>query len=108
MKKFITAAALTLSLAVLPALAASTTVEFASSSGVNVVAVFSDEGLVSFNGAPPVAFTMDEEARTICANVNGMDDCATFDAWSTELGHATPYTTESGDTGTATVTAKSE
>ena len=108
MTKFITAAALALSLAALPALAATTTVEFASSSGMTVVAEFSDEGTVSFNGAPPVAFTMDEEARTICSNVNGMDDCATFDEWSTELGHTSPYTTESGDIGTATVTAKAE
>lgn len=108
MKKIMTAAALALSLAALPAFAASTTVEFASSSGPSLVAVFSDDGTVTFNGSAPVPYSMDEEARTICASVNGMDDCATFDAWSTELGHATPYTTQSGDTGTATVTAKAE
>ena len=57
-----------LSALALPALAASTTVEFVPANGADtVVAVFSDDGTVSFNGGPAVAYTMDQDTRTICS-----------------------------------------
>jgi hypothetical protein len=106
--KTILALASTIALA-LPALAATTTVEFAPATGAApVIAVFSDDGTVSFNGSDPVAYTMDEAAKTICSSVGGNDECATFETWSSELGHSTAYTTKSGGAGTATVTAKTE
>lgn len=108
MKKMTLLGALALCLVALPAVAATTTVEFAPAEGDKLVAVFSDDGTVSFNGGPPVAYTMDEAARTICSTVAGEEDCATFATWGTAVGHVTPYTTKSGSSGTATVTAKTE
>jgi len=94
--------------AALPALAATTTVEFAPAEGEKVVAVFSDDGTVSVNGGEPVAYTMDEAAKTVCSSVDGADNCVTFDIWGTEIGHVTPYTTSQGSSGIATVTAATE
>jgi len=106
MKTLLTLAALTL--AALPALAATTTVEFAPAEGDTLVAVFADDGTVSFNGGAAVPYTMDEAGKTICSSVNGADNCATFETWGTDVGHVTPYTTSQGSSGTATVTAKTE
>ena len=94
--------------AALPALAATTTVEFAPAEGEKVVAVFSDDGTVSFNGGAPVAYTMDEAAKTVCSSVDGAENCATFESWGTEAGHVTAYTTSQGSSGVATVTATTE
>jgi hypothetical protein len=94
--------------AALPALAATTTVEFAPAEGERVVAVFSDDGTVSVNGGEPVAYTMDEAAKTVCSSVNGADNCVTFESWGTETGHVTSYTTSQGSSGVATVTAATE
>lgn len=97
-----------LALAALPAMAATTTVEFAPAEGDKLVAVFADDGTVSFNGGEAVAYTMDETAKTICSSINGVDNCATFEAWGTTVGHVTPYTTSQGSSGVATVTAATE
>ncbi len=97
-----------LAAAALPAFAGSTTVEFAPAEGDALVAVFSDDMTVTFNGGEPVAYTMDEAARQVCSTVNGSDNCATFETWGNEVGHVTPYTTTQGSAGTATVTAKTE
>jgi len=106
MKKTLILAAL--AACALPALAATTTVEFAPAEGDKLVAVFSDDGLVSFNGGEAVPYTSDEAARTICSSVNGEDNCATFETWSADLGHVTPYTTSQGSSGVATITSKTE
>jgi hypothetical protein len=103
MKKTLILAALALT--ALPAFAASTTVEFAPTTGDKVVAVFSDNGTVSFNGGAPIAYTMDEAAKKICSTVNGAADCAHFDTWGNTVGHTTPYKTDTGSSGVATVTA---
>ncbi len=95
-------------LSALPAMAATTTVEFAPAEGDKLVAVFADDGTVSFNGGAAVPYTMDEAGKTICSSVNGADNCATFETWGTDVGHVTPYTTSLGSSGTATVTAKTE
>jgi hypothetical protein len=106
MKKTLILAAF--ALAALPAMAATTTVEFAPAEGDKLVAVFSDDGTVSFNGGEPVAYTSDEAGKTICSSVNGTDNCATFETWGTTVGHVTPYTTSQGSSGVATVTAATE
>lgn len=95
-------------IAALPAMAASTTVEFVPAEGDKVVIVFSDDGTAVMNGAAPVAYTMDEAAKQICSTVDGQSNCATFETWGTEVGHTTPYTTTQGSAGVATVTAKTE
>ncbi len=93
----------------LPAMAATTTVEFVPASGADkVVAVFSDDGTVSFNGGPAVAYTMDQDTRTICSMMGEAENCATFETWGEEVGHSTPYTTSQGSSGTANVTARTE
>jgi hypothetical protein len=106
MKKTLALAAL--AAIALPAFAASTTVEFVPAEGDKVVAVFSDDGTVTFNGSAPVAYTMDEAARKICSTVEGAENCATFDTWGNAVGHSTPYTTSQGSSGVATVTAVTE
>ncbi len=106
MKKILVLSAF--ALAALPAMAASTTVEFAAASGEKVVIVFSDDGTAVMNGEAPVAYTMDETAKQICSTVDGQSNCATFDTWGTDVGHTTPYTTTQGSSGIATVTAKTE
>ncbi len=112
MKKMISIGALTLCFAALPAVAATVTVTFTPADGAPLVAVFTDNGAedrtVSFNGSPPVAYTSDETTRTVCSTVNGEEDCATFETWGTSVGHSTPYTTKTGSTGVATVTAATE
>lgn len=98
-----------LSALALPAMAASTTVEFVPASGADtVVAVFSDDGMVSFNGADAVPYTMDQDTRTICSMMGEAENCATFETWGEDVGHSTPYTTSQGSSGTANVTAKTE
>lgn len=97
-----------LACAALPAFAATTTVEFTPAEGDKLVAVFSDDGTVVLNGGAPVAYTMDETAKKICSTVEGTANCATFDTWGTDVGHTTPYTTSTGSSGVATVTAKTE
>lgn len=93
----------------LPAMAATTTVEFVPASGADkVVAVFSDDGTVSFNGADAVPYTMDQDTRTICSVMGEAENCATFETWGEEVGHSTPYTTSQGSYGIANVTAKTE
>jgi hypothetical protein len=94
-----------LAAAALPAFAATTTVEFVPATGDKVVAVFSDDGTVTFNGSAPVAYTMDEAAKKICSTPNGTADCATFDTWGNAVGHSTGYTTDAGSSGVANVTA---
>lgn len=106
MKKILTLSAF--ALAALPAMAASTTVEFVPAEGEKVVIVFNDDGTAIMNGAAPVAYTMDEAARQVCSTVDGQSNCATFETWGAEIGHTTPYTTSQGSSGVATVTAKTE
>lgn len=106
MKKILTLSAF--ALAALPAMAASTTVEFVPAEGKKVVIVLNDDGTAIINGAAPVAYTMDEAAKQICSTVDGKPNCATFKTWGTKMGHTTPYTTSQGSSGIATVTAKTE
>ena len=105
--RFILAAGAALSLAALPALAESTTVEFAASDGTTSSVVFNDDGTAVIDGTDTVSYTMDEDAKTICATMpDGEDLCATFEELGDEVGFATGYTNTAGVTGTATIIAK--
>lgn len=105
--RMILAAAAALTLTGLPAMAGSTTVEFASADGQTIVVVFNDDGTASSNGSAPSAYTMNEETKTVCGTTpdNG-EICATFDELGEDVGFSTGYTNTAGQSGTATITAK--
>ena len=88
MKKTLILAAF--ALAALPAMAATTTVEFAPAEGDKLVAVFSDDGTVSFNGGEPVAYTSDEAGKTIVSastKEKGFEGGKANIASATKVGH---------------------
>lgn len=91
-----------------PALASSTTVEFASDSGQTSVVVFDADGTASVNGAAPGPYTIDQAAKKICGAVEGQELCVTFGEMGTEVGFTTTYQNSAGDKGKATITAVSE
>ena len=70
MKKTLILAAF--ALAALPAMAATTTVEFAPAEGDKLVAVFSDDGTVSFNGGEAAAAEIEFEGRAAVDLPNGI------------------------------------
>ena len=78
MKLFLAASA-AITLFALPAMAQSTTVEFASSDGTTALVVFYENGTASMDGGDPIPYTMDEESKTICGQTPEGDICATFD-----------------------------
>ena len=88
-----------------PALASSTTVEFASDSGTTTTVVFDSNGTASINGAEPGPYTIDQAAKKICGAVNGAELCVTFAEMGTDVGFTTTYTNSAGDKGKATITA---
>ncbi len=104
--RFILAAGAALSLAALPALAESTTVEFAAADGTVSTVVFNDDGTAVMDGGDPIPYTMNEETKTICGDTPDGELCATFDELGEEVGFSTGYTNTAGVTGTATITAK--
>ena len=105
--KMLLAAGAALSLAVLPALAGSTTVEFAAADGTTSVVQFNDDGTAVIDGTDTISYTMDDATRTVCGTMpDGADLCATFDALGDEVGFSTGYTNTAGVSGTATITAK--
>ena len=105
--KLLLAAGAALTLAVLPAFAGSTTVEFSGSDGQVVTIVFNDDGTSTTNGGAPTPYTMDQDAKTVCGKTpDDGDICATFDELGDEVGFSTHYTDTGGHSGTATITAK--
>lgn len=105
MKLRLLAAIAGLALIASPALASSTTVEFASESGTTTTVVFDSNGTASVNGAAPGPYTLDQAAKKICGAVNGNELCVTFGEMGSEVGFSTTYTNSAGDKGTATITA---
>lgn len=97
-----------LALMATPALAASTTVEFANSNGQSTVVVFDANGTASINGAAPTPYTIDQAAKKICGSAEGQELCVTFGEMGTDVGFSTTYTDTAGNSGTATITAVSE
>lgn len=98
-----------LALMATPALAASTTVEFANSgTGQTTSVVFNSDGTASANGAAPSPYTVDQAAKKICGEVQGQQLCVTFGEMGTTVGFTTSYSDNAGNSGTATITAVSE
>ena len=97
-----------LALIATPALAASTTVEFANSNGTTTVVVFDSNGTASINGAAPGPYTVDQAAKKICGDAGGQQLCVTFRDMGTTVGFSTTYSDNAGNSGTATITAVSE
>jgi hypothetical protein len=93
-----------LALVASPALAASTTVEFAGSDGQKVVVVFNSDGTAVVNGGPAAPYTLDQAAKKICTQ--GI--CVTFAEMGSTAGFKTSYTADNGSAGTATVTNMTE
>ncbi|WP_300423012.1 hypothetical protein [uncultured Hyphomonas sp.] len=104
MKLFL-AASTAITLFALPAMAQSTTVEFASSDGTTALVVFYENGTASMDGGDPIPYTMDEESKTICGQTPEGDICATFDELGEDVGFSTGFTNTAGQSGTATITA---
>ena len=110
MKKTLMAAAAAFALGA-PAFAASMTISFANDDGTTAVMTFDGEGTATIEGQEgSFPYTWDEETRTLCGDATGEGEvCATFaEAGDPEVGQATGYTTSTGGSGTATITAMSE
>lgn len=91
-----------------PAFAASITISFANDDGTTQEWSFDGEGTAT-SGEMSVAYTWDEEARTLCAELPDQGEiCATFDGDADEVGESSTYTLSTGGTGTATITAMQE
>ena len=94
-----------LALIATPALAMSTTVEFANANGQTTTVVFNSDGTASINGAAPGPYTIDQAAKKICGDAGGQQLCVTFAEMGTDVGFTTTYSDTAGNSGTATITA---
>lgn len=107
MKKFF-AAAIAAGFLAAPAFAASVTVSFANDDGTTQEWTFDGEGTAT-SGDLTVAYTFDEEAGVLCADIPDQGEvCATFDGVAENVGDSAGYTLSTGGSGTATITAMSE
>lgn len=90
-----------------PALAASTTVEFANKAGgAPVVVTFDDAGMATGADGTAVPYTLDQATKTLCSTYMDQPICITFDAIGDQVGFKTPYKDDKGNSGVATITAK--
>ncbi|MBO6728751.1 MAG: hypothetical protein QUV02_03580 [Maricaulis sp.] len=105
MKKLIAGAAVAL-LAAAPAFAGEMVIELTRSSGESFTLVLdTTAGTASVNGSTPESYTWDEGTNQLCAS-SGL--CVTFAEASQEVGSSTTYTTNEGNSGTATLVSYSE
>ncbi|MEO0882043.1 MAG: hypothetical protein AAFY34_04875 [Pseudomonadota bacterium] len=107
MKKLIAVSAV-LAFAAAPAFATKTTIEFVPDDGPTVVMTFDDETNMATDGdGNTIPYTYDEASATICGQSPDGEICATFADTGTEpaVGVSSAYTTNTGTTGTATITA---
>lgn len=104
--RFLLAAGAALSFAALPALAESTTVEFAGEDGTIAVVVFNADGTALMEDGTSIPYTKDKETKTICGTMPDGELCATFDELGEDVGFSTGFTNTAGQTGIATITAK--
>ena len=105
MKKMMAAAAVAL-LAAAPALAGEMVIELTRSTGESFTLVLdTDASTASVNGSTPEAYTWNESTNELCA-ASGL--CVTFAEASQEIGSSTTYTTNEGNSGTATLVSVSE
>lgn len=107
MKKFITAA-IAAGFIAAPAFAASITVSFANDDGTTQEWTFDGEGTAT-TGDMSVAYTFDEAAGVLCADIPEQGEvCATFDGAAENVGDTAGYTLSTGGGGTATIIAMEE
>lgn len=104
MKKMILGAVAALALAA-PAFAGHTTIQMTRDSGESFTVVLHDDGTATVNGGAAEPFTWDETTNELCA-ANGL--CVTFAETSQEVGFTTSYTTNEGNSGTATLVERVE
>lgn len=99
----------------LPAQAATVTIEFVPDEGEAATWTFDDEtGLATGPDGMTGAYTWSEDTMTLCGEIEGEDPetlCATFEDASSDtpaVGETARYTTNTGDSGTATIVAMEE
>lgn len=102
-KKFL-AISLAAVVAVYPATAITTTVEYEIQGAEKQVWTY-DESTMTFSGPDAItgAFTLDEDTGVLCGKVESQEICVTFEEMSREVGHSTPFSTNDGRSGVATV-----
>lgn len=89
-----------------PALAGVTTIEFKSSDGETTTGVYDDStSTYTINDSTEaIPYTWDAEAKKLCGkDADGADACATFEAEISEVGQSTTFTSQDGESGTATI-----
>lgn len=110
MKKLVAIAAASAALA-MPAMAMTMTISFAPADGDAVVVSLDDSTMKStIEGVDgEFDYTWDEATRTLCSGTPDGEVCATFEsAEPPAVGSSSAYTTNTGSSGTATITAMSE
>lgn len=112
LKKLIVGAAIAVLFAA-PALAGSTTVEFAGADGAVQVWKFNDDGTAEGPDGATATYTWDKAENKLCATFAGETPqtlCATFDAADGEaaVGDTSPYTLDDGRKGVSTIIAVEE
>lgn len=90
-----------------PAFADQITVDFVRTDASVTTAVFDDEASTVTMGANTVPYTLDPETKTLCAQGPDGEVCVVFETLVNPLtvGFSTPYQTNTGVKGVATVTA---
>ncbi len=83
-----------------------TTIEYAIEGGDTVSLSYDDSSMtVSDADGNASDYTYDEAGGTVCSNdPDGKPVCATFESTGSEVGHTTPFSTDDGRSGTATIT----
>ena len=113
MKKLVAIAAASAAF-VMPALAGTTTISFASEDGTTAVLTFDNltmTATVEGVEGSEHTYTWDDETSTVCGNPTGEGEiCATFEGVTgpPAVGNSHAYTSTDGSSGTATVTAVTE
>lgn len=106
MKKAMVFGAVAAVLFAAPALAGERVIELTRSTGESFTLVLdTTASTASVNGAPAEAYTWDEASNQLCAS-SGL--CVTFAEAGTEPGMSTTYTTNEGNSGTATLVSITE
>lgn len=106
MKKAIVFGAAAALFAAAPALAGERVIELTRDTGESFTLVLDTAAnTASVNGSTPESYTWDEGTNQLCA-ASGL--CVTFAEAGTEIGASTTYTTNEGNSGTATLISMSE
>ncbi len=82
-----------------------TTIQFLGDDGSVVNVVLRQDGMALINGAAPVAYTIDQTARSLCTTFEGAAICVVFEQLGSGVGFSTRYTGPTGG-GTARILAE--